>query len=189
MDLVVRGLVWLAAFTWRDGVRVHPGSSGIRTSFLSLAGLCSTWWIDHIVYPLVDRHMGCFHFSAVTNNVAVNILGSFCVDRCFLFFFFSPPKIYLFILERERESMCKQGEGQREKEKQTPLNREADAGLDPRTLKSWPELKSRVRRLNDWATQAPLDRGFHVVLFSFSSTALPHLPFLCCYFHNWYIFF
>ena len=70
------------------------------------------------MYPLVDRHMGCFHFSAVTNNVAVNILGSFCVDRCFLFFF--PPKIYLFILERERESMCKQGEGQREREKQTP---------------------------------------------------------------------
>ena len=38
----------------------------------------------------------------------------------FSFFFFSPPKIYLFILERERESMCKQGERQREREKQTP---------------------------------------------------------------------
>ena len=41
------------------------------------------------------------------------------------------------------------GEAEGEGEADSPLNREADAGLGPRTLKSWPELKSRVRRLND----------------------------------------
>ena len=29
--------------------------------------------------------------------------------------------------------------------------------LISRTLRSWPERKSRVGRLTDWATQAPLD--------------------------------
>jgi len=33
---------------------------------------------------------------------------------------------------------------------------EPDTGLDLRTLRSWPELKSRVGRLTDWATQALL---------------------------------
>ena len=31
----------------------------------------------------------------------------------------------------------------------------SDAGLDPMTLRSWPELKSRVGRLTDCATQVP----------------------------------
>lgn len=32
---------------------------------------------------------------------------------------------------------------------------EPDTGLSPRTLSSWPKLKSRVRHLAAWATQAP----------------------------------
>ena len=35
------------------------------------------------------------------------------------------------------------------------LSVESDVGMDPRTLKSWPELKSRVRHLSNWATQVP----------------------------------
>ena len=53
------------------------------------------------------------------------------------------------------------GEGQRERERESPasstLSAEPNAGLDPRTLRPRPELKSRVGRLTNWATQAPLD--------------------------------
>ena len=40
---------------------------------------------------------------------------------------------------------------EREKEKQAdaPQSVEHDAGLDPRTLRSWPEPKSRVGHLTD----------------------------------------
>ena len=31
------------------------------------------------------------------------------------------------------------------------MSTETDTGLDPRTLRSWPELKSRVRHLTNWA--------------------------------------
>lgn len=31
-------------------------------------------------YPLVDEHMGCFHFLIIMNKIALSIL---CVDVCF----------------------------------------------------------------------------------------------------------
>ena len=65
-------------------------------------------------------------------------------------------KIYLFILEREREHMCVRwggGEGERESQADSTLSTEPDAGLDPRTLRSRPELKARARRLTDCAPQ------------------------------------
>lgn len=45
------------------------------------------------------------------------------------------------------------------------LSTEPDAGLDLTTLRSWPELKSRVRYLTYWTTQSPLNLGmdfFHL---------------------------
>ena len=53
----------------------------------------------------------------------------------FLFFF-----TYLFEMEEEREH--KQGEKQAEGEAGSPLSREPDAGLDPRTVGSHPEPKA-----------------------------------------------
>ena len=38
-------------------------------------------------------------------------------------------------------------------------------GLNSQTLRSWPELKPRVRCLTDWATQAPLFDLFLILLF------------------------
>jgi len=46
---------------------------------------------------------------------------------------------------REWERARKQGERQGERENpqaDSPLSKEPDAGLDPRTLRSWPELKA-----------------------------------------------
>ena len=52
-------------------------------------------------------------------------------------------KIYLFETERE------QGQGQRKRERQadSTLSPEPNMGLNPRILRSWPELKSRAGHL------------------------------------------
>ena len=76
--------------------------------------------------------------------------------------------IYLFILrERERarareHALAWAGEGQREGERESQAGSLQSAwsptpGLNPRTMRSWPELKSRVRCLSDWATQVSLN--------------------------------
>ena len=56
-------------------------------------------------------------------------------------------------------------------------------GLDLITLRSWPELKSRVRCLTDWVTQAPWFPGFKGIiktnsLFIFNNIFKKQL--LCC---------
>ena len=59
----------------------------------------------------------------------------------FLSLFFK-KNIYLFIWERGRER-AQVGEGaEGEGEADFPLSREPDAGLDPKTLRSWPEVKA-----------------------------------------------
>ena len=72
----------------------------------------------------------------------------------FFFFFFFKFVFYLFW---ERVS---QGGAEREADRIpsrlcTPST-EPDRGLDLPTVRSWPELKSRVGHSTDWATQAPL---------------------------------
>jgi len=70
-------------------------------------------------------------------------------------------KIYLCVWEREH--VCKQGrrtEGAGEKQK-----REPQTGFDPTTPRSWPESKSRIRRLTNWATQASLFLLFMVFVY------------------------
>ena len=42
-----------------------------------------------------------------------------------------------------------EGEGERESQADSPLSMELKSGLDPKTLRSGPELKSRVRHLTD----------------------------------------
>jgi len=79
------------------------------------------------VHPLKQKH---------NNNTHGEIL--------FYFILF-----YLFIWQRERTQAGVVAEG----EADLPPSREPDAGPDPRTLKSWPESRSRVRRLTDYATQ------------------------------------
>ena len=62
--------------------------------------------------------------------------------------------IYLFWeREREREREAER-EGERESQAGSTVSSEPDTGLHPMIMRSWPELKSRVRCLTDWATQA-----------------------------------
>ena len=62
-------------------------------------------------------------------------------------------RFYLFIWQRSQVG----GEAGREREEEagSPLRREPDMGLDPRTLGSRPEPKAEA--LTHWANQAPLN--------------------------------
>jgi len=46
-------------------------------------------------------------------------------------------------------------EGERESQAGSAFRAEPDVGLNLMTVRSWPELKSRVGGLTNWATQAP----------------------------------
>ena len=54
------------------------------------------------------------------------------------------------------------------------LHTQPDRGLALTTLRSWPELKSRVRCLSDWATQAPLNYPFYFTCFVIVLLFLTH---------------
>ena len=58
----------------------------------------------------------------------------------------------------ERKSKCENTSwGEKGcRRRRVPLSREPDVGLDLRTLRSWPEPKSRVWHLTNWATRATL---------------------------------
>ena len=58
------------------------------------------------------------------------------MGQCFVCLFL---KIFFIC---ERESMHKQGDQQAEGKAGSPLSKETDAGLDPKTLESWPEPKT-----------------------------------------------
>ena len=75
---------------------------------------------------------------------------------------------FIFIFERERVCVCvhaskwKRGrDRETEDQNQSSLRVQTPLwGLNSQTGKSWPEPKSRVSRLTDWATQAPLEWHF-----------------------------
>ena len=70
--------------------------------------------------------------------------------------------VYLFW---ERESMWGGAEREGDRESQAGLTRDSISW----TMRSWPELKSRVGRLTDWATQAPL-------VFFYFKAQVPYVP-------------
>ena len=73
------------------------------------------------------------------------------------FLFLKKDYIYLFERESERERAWAgwRAEGERESQADSVPSTEPNAGLHLTTLRSWPEPKSRVGRLTDWATQVP----------------------------------
>ena len=80
-----------------------------------------------------------------------------------IFFFFFHDA---FILkEREHLSGGRSKRG-RESSSRCPVKCRVPSGSDPRTLRSWPERKSRARHSIDWATQAPLYFFFKIYLFT-----------------------
>ena len=65
-------------------------------------------------------------------------------------------KDLLFIFEKEREKECGRD---RKSQAASALSAQSPMwGLNPPTVRSWHQLRSRVRHLTDWATQVPLSR-------------------------------
>ena len=96
------------------------------------------------------------HFIEIRElQKAWKLVRSFCTpdlengqELCSLIFL----NVYLFIFEG--------GEGQREKERESQAGSSWSAkspmwGSNSRTVKSWPEMKSGVRSLTNWATRVP----------------------------------
>ena len=96
----------------------------------------------HIInFPKVNMHL----------IIKVDILNIIIVHLFLMFIYF----------ERERENEWT-GEGQREEERESQASPVLPAQspmqgsiLISQTLRSWPEPKSRIRHLTDWAMQAP----------------------------------
>ena len=75
--------------------------------------------------------------------------------------FFYIKDLFIYLKERERVQVHEQGgEGQRERER-ISSRLQAEPKAQHKTLRSWPELKSRVKCLTEWATQVSL---VHVIL-------------------------
>ena len=70
-------------------------------------------------------------------------------------------QVYLFF-EWERKSSHRKGGADREEERESQEGSTLSAqspmrGWNSWTMRLWPELRSRVGRLTDWATQVPLE--------------------------------
>ena len=63
------------------------------------------------------------------------------------------PRPYLFWREREHEQHAEEEREGEKSQADSMLSVEPNARLDLMTLRSWPELKSRVQRLMDWTTE------------------------------------
>ena len=83
------------------------------------------------------------------------------IKNFFLRFFFS---VYLFTL---RERAHEQERSRKRRRERIPsrlctVSTEPDVGLNHMTARSWPEPKSRVGHLPEWATQVPLQKIFNI---------------------------
>ena len=148
---------------WMDKQIVECTSNGVLFShekkWSTWYMLQLIWTLKHYVwkkpvtrcYPLYDS---IWH-SWPLNNTSLNCVHAhlsvghlFNIKKKFIYF------------ERERPCMSEQvGEGQRERERESQAGSVLSVqsltwGLIPQTMRSRPELKSRVRCLTNWATQA-----------------------------------
>ena len=73
--------------------------------------------------------------------------------RSSFFFFFQD--LFIYLREKESRGGSRGRGGEKESQTDSTLSMKPNVGLDPRTLKSWPEAKPRVRSSTDYATQGP----------------------------------
>ena len=149
-------LVWFFLFFfWQDcfidsGGFLHQEAHGVCSSFCDVN---IHWWF------------ACTHLSISSCKVKLILLIIFYFLAGILFFL----SLVLFILrERERERTHRGGQREREREFQAGsalLQQSQMQGSNSQTVRSWREPKSRVRRLTDWATQAPLEHFYKEKIF------------------------
>ena len=151
--------VWLLTTTLIKGT----GSHDDREQPISPWNGCLLVYVS--IYLLVFTSFACWNvwttrnqgpFMYVKNNWVTTILfvvkfkNLRFVEILLKVVFFFLRLIYLF--ERERRG---RGRGRETRANFTPST-QPSVGLNPTTLRSWPEPIPRVRYLTDWAAQVPL---------------------------------
>ena len=113
--------------------------------------------IPHISISRTQKLSGFCHIGFIWPSVGWGARGSCSIFILKKLFF----NVYLFLRERERARVSEQaGEGQRERETESQAGCVLSAqsltqGLNPETMRSWPEPKPRTGCLTNWATWAP----------------------------------
>ena len=129
---------------------ISSGHSGVHTFSTNTVCLyfCSSWSFIGMpfLFPLEAQILRIFQGSTSPRS-------SVFIDLRLLSLSFFFKILFADFRERERE----QGEEQKEGEEQTPaLSIDPNERLDPRTLRSLPEPKSRAGHSSNWDSQAPL---------------------------------
>ena len=117
-----------------------------------------------IIYHINDPHVPSAVVAPVIHQIFIYThTHTHTHTHTGIYFWIFSSFFFKFIyLERERE---REGEGQKERETESQVGsalfvQSPTQSLNPRTVRSCPELKPRTRRLPDWATQVPLDPLF-----------------------------
>ena len=105
--------LWLRSWSWGPGIEPHIGRPALR-------GVCS--YLSPLPHP---------HLCSLAHSLSQ-------INKNFILFYLILFLKILFIHSWEREHE-QEAEGKREAD--SPLSREPDVGLDPRTPGSWPDPK------------------------------------------------
>ena len=90
--------------------------------------------------PILFRNYDCYSLFTISHSIhCVGKLDNF--PKKYIF------KDFIYLYERERQRM--EGGTEEEGQADSQLSVEPDKGLDPRTLRSRPELKSKVTQPNE----------------------------------------
>ena len=171
---------------WRDPQHILCKQSKVQDTTYTSISLCKHWVCACVhthekVWEVLNQNVKSGNPRGVEVGRRTGSVGFFTWSFLYHWLFFNEHRfalqyitfifwmfMYLFVYsEREREREGASG-GRAEREGE----RESQASLAPPaqsptqdsnswTVRSWPEPKSRVGRLTDWATQAPLqDKTF-----------------------------
>ena len=110
-----------------------------------------------------SRYYTAFPFFWTRNGQAQREKVISSRKKCSFFLFFNIFFNFYLFWEREREQAREWGKGKERRERESQAGSEPTAqsptwGSNPQTASSWPEQKSRVRGLTDWAPRSVLSK-------------------------------
>ena len=131
-------------FLWEDVLNLLTSFSEAGFILFQRTGGSSTFWISH----RGNLSMDCCWTSMMVEGGGPRASCSTILPASLQCIFCFILKIFISLFERKSVNKL---EGKAD----LALSSELNMGLDLTIMRSWPEPKSRVRVLIDWATQAP----------------------------------